>query len=145
MTSFSLSRRAAELLGPPPDSPIHWDEVIHNRPRILVSNVPLHQHLRIERMSPHPVDAEEIITTALDGHDDEDDDEWQMNAKKRLRPKVNVRRVTLETTPRTPLEERSDGSSPVSRRKLRRLEKRKKQMNFKQATIMESFRLSRTA
>ncbi|KAI2512308.1 hypothetical protein MHU86_2184 [Fragilaria crotonensis] len=103
MTSITLSRRAAELLGPPPESSIDWDEVIHNRPRVLVSNVPLHEHVPVERTSPQPVDADGIIATVFDEHDDEDDDEWQMNAKKRPRAKPNIRRVTLETTQRTPL------------------------------------------
>ena len=146
MTSIALSRRAAELLGPTPDGSINWDEVIRNQPRTLVSHIPLLQHVPIETMSPSAVDVEKINGTSFDVHDDEDDDGWLMNAKKRPRAKANIRRVTLETTQRSsPLVENSHGSSPISRRKLRRLEKRRKQMNLKQSTIMESFGLSRSA
>lgn len=139
MTSILLSKRAAELLGPPPDNPINWEDLINHKPRVLVSKVPFHQHVLVERKAHPHIETEQLLTSVVDVYDD--DDEWQVNAKKRPRIQTNTRRVSLESTP---ILERNEESSPVSRRKLRRLEKQRKHNNLKQSTIMESFRLRRS-
>ena len=134
MTSISLSRRAAELLGPPPDNSINWEMLIHHKPRVVVSTVPLHRQVLIEENAPPRDETEDILAIIVDVDDDED--EWHVSNNKRPRSQTNTRRVTLETTH---VLETNDNY--LSRRKLRRLEK---QTNLKQPTIMESFGLRRS-
>jgi len=143
MSRIPLSKRAAELLGPPPDSPIDWDDLICYEPRILVS-VDAVPQLDKTRFVDHvsttrdPTKSHDSAHITLDNEDGAAD-VW-IGTKKRWATTLSMmsspRRVTMDGT----VEEEGNRtiSSPVSRRKAKRRNK-----PLKQSTIFESLGIRR--
>ena len=147
MSRIPLSKRAAKLLGPPPDGPIDWDDLICYQPRNLasVAVVPqLRKNRFVEPVSTTtaPTKSHESVLITLDNEDGEEDD-WMVTKKRWVTTLSNAsrsspRRVTLDGT--VDKQENKMTSSPASRRKMKR---RNKPIRLKQSTIFESLGIRR--
>jgi hypothetical protein len=140
MSRIPLSKRAAELLGPPPDGPIDWDDLLCYEPRILASVPRLDKNRLIEQVSKTtvPTKSHDSVLITLDDEDGEED-KWPVT-KKRWATTSSIRssprRVTMDGT--VDEEENRTINSPVSRRKTKRRNK-----SLKQSTIFETLRIRR--
>ena len=146
MSRIPLSKRAAELLGPPPDGPIDWDDLICSKPQTLASVdvVPLlrkNRYIEPASTTSAPNKSHKTLRITLDDEDGDDDD-WMLTKKRwvttTLSTRASPRRVTLDGI--VGKQENRITSSPASRRKMKR---RNKPIRLKQSTIFESLGIRR--
>jgi hypothetical protein len=139
MSRIPLSKRAAELLGPPPEGPIDWDADRAPTQEACFGGSDANESVDGAR-ARNSRNARASLVAALDQDDcDEVESKWNRKRWNTTLPKgPSPRRVTLDGTPRQD-EQCTLPSSPVSRRKMRRMTKQHiKKTRLKQSTMIES-------